>query len=502
MTAGVDYIPEMAAQPTTLPGGRAHAQHATRQTTPELAPPWRDYFLRLLRGSRRIEWPRRFLRQDLLETMRRLIPGEARILEVGVGSGALLAGLPNRVRHGIDALEDAVDSAARLDPAMHVSLGDALTYRSADKYDAVICDRLVHSVSDVQSLLTNVTRLLEDEGRIYLTCFNFLWSVPLMIGDRIGMAEPSPPQNWLSESDLVNLFALADLEPVRFEDRVLLPAPVPLLSNVLNRVGAHLPVTHYAAMYRVYVLRKRKATRPPPKVTVVIPARNEAGNIARAVNETPVMGRATEVIFVEGGSSDGTYEKIEEVMRDYRGPLELKLYRQQGKGKGDAVRVGFKHATGDLLMILDADLTVPPEDLPKFYDAMVSGITDYIQGTRLVYPMEDEAMRFLNKIGNAFFAKTFSFLLDQLIKDTLCGTKVLWRADYDRIAANREVFGDFDPFGDFDLIFGASRLNLKIMELPVRYRNRTYGETNIQRFRDGLLLLRMSLLAARKIKFI
>src|SRR5262249_29886806 len=258
----------------------------------------------------------------------------------------------------------------------------------------------------------------------------------------------------------------------------------------------------HLANYRLYTLRRRDMRRSPAKVSVVVPARNEAGNIEAAIRRTPVMGKGTELIFVEGGSSDGTRERILELLASYRGSLDLKFYPQSGKGKGDAVRTGFAHATGDLLMILDADLTVVPEDLPKFYEAMISGLTDYVHGTRLVYPMEQEAMRFLNKLANAFFAKTFSFLLDQPIKDTLCGPKVLWADDYERIVHNRSYFGDFDPFGDFDLIFGARKINLKISEIPVRYRSRTYGETNISRFRHGLLLLRMCFFAGSKIKFV
>jgi glycosyltransferase involved in cell wall biosynthesis len=240
---------------------------------------------------------------------------------------------------------------------------------------------------------------------------------------------------------------------------------------------------------------------PRASVTVVVPARNEAGNIAEAVKRTPVMGSSTELLFVEGHSSDNTWDEIQRAIRTYSGPLRLGALRQTGKGKGDAVRLGFEKATGDMLMILDADLTVVPEDLPKFFEVMVSGQADYVHGTRLVYPMEDDAMRFLNRLGNSFFARTFSFLLDQAVTDTLCGTKVLWKTDYKRLAENRGYFGDFDPFGDFDLIFGARKLNLKILEVPVRYRNRVYGETNISRFRDGMMLLRMSAVAARKIKF-
>jgi glycosyltransferase involved in cell wall biosynthesis len=235
---------------------------------------------------------------------------------------------------------------------------------------------------------------------------------------------------------------------------------------------------------------------------VIVPTRNEAGNVAAAIARTPVLGSSTELIFVEGGSTDGTWETIGEAIKSYRGPLKLSAYQQAGKGKGDAVRLGFSKATGDVLMILDADLTVPPEELPVFYDVIASGLGDYVQGTRLVYPMDPGAMRFFNKLGNMAFSQLFTYLLQQPIKDTLCGTKVLWRRDYERIAAGRHVFGDFDPFGDFDLIFGAARLNLKIVEVPVRYRERVYGETNISRWKHGLLLLRMSGIAARKLRYV
>jgi glycosyltransferase involved in cell wall biosynthesis len=237
-------------------------------------------------------------------------------------------------------------------------------------------------------------------------------------------------------------------------------------------------------------------------VSIVVPSRNEAGNVEAAIARTPLLGTRTELIFVEGGSTDGTWKKIGEAIKSYRGPLELKAFQQHGTGKGDAVRLGFSKATGDILMILDADLTVPPEELPVFYDVIARGLGDYVQGTRLVYPMDPGAMRFFNKLGNVAFSQLFTHLLGQPIKDTLCGTKVLWRRDYERICAGRAFFGDFDPFGDFDLIFGAARLNLKIVEVPVRYRERVYGETNISRWKHGLLLLKMSGVAARKLRYV
>jgi glycosyltransferase involved in cell wall biosynthesis len=238
-----------------------------------------------------------------------------------------------------------------------------------------------------------------------------------------------------------------------------------------------------------------------PLVSVVVPARNEAGNVPAVFERLPEMGAGTELIFVEGHSSDGTYEAIEREMGKRRRP-RTKLFRQTGRGKGDAVRLGFARANGGVLMILDADLTVPPEDLPRFYEAWRSRQGEFINGVRLVYPMQERAMRFFNLAGNKFFSLAFTWLLGQSVKDTLCGTKVLSRADYERIAANRAYFGEIDPFGDFDLIFGAARLNLKIVDLPVRYRERTYGETNIRRWSHGALLLKMVLLAMRRIKFV
>ena len=239
----------------------------------------------------------------------------------------------------------------------------------------------------------------------------------------------------------------------------------------------------------------------PLTVSVVIPARNEAGNIADAVRRTPQMGGGTELIFVEGHSRDDTWEQIQRVVRE-NPALKIKHLQQTGRGKGDAVRLGFAVATGDVLMILDADLTMPPEELPKFYDVIASGRAEFANGVRLVYPMDEEAMQFLNLCANKTFGLIFTWLLGQQVKDTLCGTKVLTREHYERIAANRAYFGDFDPFGDFDLLFGAAKLNLKIADVPIRYRQRTYGTTNIQRWSHGWLLLRMVLFAARKLKFV
>ena len=207
------------------------------------------------------------------------------------------------------------------------------------------------------------------------------------------------------------------------------------------------------------------------------------------------------MIVVEGNSTDNTWDVVQKIGEKFP-EKDIKILQQSGKGKGNAVREGFDLATGDILMILDADFTMPPEELPKYYDVLANGQGDFANGVRLVYPMDDKAMRFLNLCANKMFGIIFSWLLGQTIRDTLCGTKVLFRKDYLNIVENRDYFGNFDPFGDFDLLFGADKLNLKIIDIPIRYRDRTYGNTNISRFRHGILLFRMVFFAAHKLKFI
>ena len=264
-----------------------------------------------------------------------------------------------------------------------------------------------------------------------------------------------------------------------------------------------MPIFWKLSINEILIARPMEMREPVDEATcsVVIPCRNEKENIEQAVLRTPEMGKHTEIIFVEGHSKDGTFEECKRVKRKYP-KKDINVLNQDGKGKGDAVRKGFSHSKGDVLMILDADLTVPPEDLQKFFNVIVSGRGEFINGTRLVYQMEDNAMRLLNLVGNKFFSKAFTYILEQRIRDTLCGTKVLWREDYLKILAGREYFGNFDPFGDFDLLLGAAKLNIKIIEIPIQYRDRSYGKTQISRFRHALLLLRMTFIALWKLKFI
>jgi glycosyltransferase involved in cell wall biosynthesis len=288
---------------------------------------------------------------------------------------------------------------------------------------------------------------------------------------------------------------------------MFIPYRIPLISSFFNKFLYRLPLLNALSLNQFVFARPFPANQTKEEmdrkysVSVVIPARNECGNIEEAIKRVPEMGSFTEIIFVEGNSTDNTWETIQEMYEKYKDKRPLQIMQQEGKGKGDAVRKGYSAAKGDILMILDADLTVAPEDLPKFYNAITSGKGEFINGVRLVYPMEKNAMRPLNTLGNYFFSSMFSWMLEMPVKDSLCGTKVMFRTDYVKLAENRRFFGDFDPFGDFDLLFGAFKLNLKIIDLPIRYRERKYGDTNISRFRHGVILLRMVMFAAGKIKF-
>jgi len=437
--------------------------------------------------------------QRLAEIYRFHVNPNLRVLEIGCGDGDLLAYLHPAHGLGIDFSAEMIRRAKEKHPNLEFIQADAHDLSALNEiFDVIILSDVVNDLWDVQRVLEQLKSLCHARTRIILNFYSRLWQFPLAISQKLNLATPNLFQNWLTREDMNALLQLAGFETICTSQEVLLPLP---LGGLANRFLVRLWPFHELALSNLVVARPAPERTKPPKVSVIIAARNEAGNIKAIFERTPQMGSVTELIFVEGHSKDDTYAAIEREIAAHPATPSL-LLRQPGIGKADAVRTGFDKATGDVLMILDADMTVPPEDLPRFYEALVSGKGEFINGVRLVYPMEQEAMRTLNFFGNKFFSLAFSWLLGQPIKDTLCGTKVLWKKDYEQIAANRAYFGDFDPFGDFDLLFGAAKLNLKIIDLPIRYRERTYGTTNISRWKHGLLLLRMVAFAARRIKFV
>jgi SAM-dependent methyltransferase len=431
---------------------------------------------------------------------------EYSVLEIGAGTGELLNEVKGKRKVGIDFSEKMIERAREQFPSLELHVMAAEEISLNEKFDLIIVSNLIGYVDDVQLVFEQLEKVCHERTKIIVTYYNFLWEPVIKFAEWTGLKKKAPNLNWLSQNDIKNLLSLAGFDVYRRMNTLMFPFYIPLLSTLLNRYLVRLP------LFRLLGLNMFSFATPKPvahesvakkySVSIVIPARNEAGNIENAILRLPQFGKHQEIIFVEGNSTDNTWETIQQVKEKYSTTHDIKIAKQDKKGKNDAVKKGFGMATGDILMILDADLTVPPEDLPKFYNAIASHQGDFINGSRLVYPMEKQAMRFLNLLGNQFFSMMFTFLLSQPLKDTLCGTKVIFRNDYVNLEGNRKFFGDFDPFGDYDLLFGAYKLNLRIVEIPIRYRERTYGSTNISRFRHGAILLKMCIFAARKIKFI
>jgi SAM-dependent methyltransferase len=443
---------------------------------------------------------------DLSRLHQLLVAPGLRVLQIGCGSGDLLAALRPAVGVGLDVNADELAAARLRHPQLKLLDLDpadlrAETIGEQDPFDVIVLTNTLNTLGDVQGVLEGLERVSHPGTRLVVSLHNWLWQPLLKLAESLGQRRPQPPESWLTPRDVTNLLDLAGWEVLKRGQRCLLPRRIPLLTPLANRWLSQLPGLQQLGLTHWLVARPSRQPQRQPSVSVVIPARNEAGNIAAAIERLPPLGPFTEVLFVEGHSSDNTWETIEQVCADYRGPLRLRTFRQSGKGKADAVWLAFDQAEGEVLMILDADLTVKPEDLPRFWNALAEGRGDFVNGCRLVYPRSKAAMPPLNTAANRFFAALFSWLLRQRLKDTLCGTKVLWREDYRRIQAGRHYFGDFDPFGDFDLLFGAAKLNLKIVEVPVRYQERSYGSSNIAHVKEGLILARMCLHAAKKLRF-
>ena len=429
-----------------------------------------------------------------------VVPPGARVLEIGSGSGDLLAGLEPSSGVGVDVSRRMVERAREAHPDLRFEHASGEELDLGETFDYVVLSDLMPYVHDLLALFHRVAEHSHPGTRVVISSYSRAWRPIVRLAELLRLKPRKPLRNWVSPHDVANLLELAGLEPVTTEERILFPKQIPLLTTFLNGfVGSIWPFNHLCLTYWI-------VARPHPRRLdlrrgldrLPLPQRAGPRRPARS-SACPDFGVPTELIFVEGNSTDDTRGEILRQI-DAHPERDIRFVPQPGKGKGDAVRAGFEVAKHDVLMILDGDLSVSPEDLPKFHRGLVEGRAELVNGSRLVYDMEPGSMRFLNMLGNKAFARLLKWIMGQLVKDTLCGTKALLRRDYERIAAGRAYFGDFDPFGDFDLLFGAARLNLRIVDLPVRYHPRTYGETNISRWRHGTLLLRMTTFAFWKFK--
>lgn len=456
-------------------------------------------------GNARIRKRSRFFHQEVNRLVASQVVSDRRVLDVGCGDGGALRSVRPSFGIGLDLDPNVVADAREVSPKYVFEVGAVedfeLSFEKA--FDYILAIGLMEQVYDVYTVLSKFQSISGQDTRIVVVTYSRLWQPLLRLAERLRLKTMVPEQNWIPQQELVNLAEQVDLELVTKRSGVLIPFRIPLISRWVNRWLAPLPIIRLFNIAELVVFRNRERTPRFNSVSILVPARNEAGNIAEILDRIPMMALRQEVVLVEGNSTDDTWEVIVAECESRKGAEQTytKL-KQPGIGKGDAVRAGFDAASGEIFIILDADLSVPPEELPRFIRSLNSGTAEFVNGSRLVYSMEDEAMRFLNLLGNRFFGALFTFLLGQQVRDTLCGTKALSRENYQKIVANRAYFGEFDPFGDFDLLFGSAALNLRIRDEPVHYKARTYGSTNISRFRHGILLIRMSWFAARKLRFI
>jgi hypothetical protein len=443
----------------------------------------------------------RFLHGEVNRLVAAQVAPDSRVIDVGAGDGSLLLTLNTSAAVGIEP------DAEGIPEEISIVSGPVEAIHKAPLIDSdyIILSLVLDEVYDVQAVLDRVGKWSTPQTRSIVVTYSRLWRPLLAVAEWLGLKRKTIPENYVSRATVLNLLELEGFETTKRLSGVIMPLYIPLVSRFLNRWIAPLPILRHLALIEVVVARKLQGSAfDAQSVSVIVPARNEAGNIPQIVARIPQLAPLVEVIFIEGGSSDETWPAITKVVDEYRGHESFSVtgLQQSGVGKGDAVRLGFETAQGDVALILDADLSVPPEELPRFVQALERGTCEFANGSRLVYPMDDRAMRFLNLLGNRFFAGLFSYLLSQPIGDTLCGTKALRRTALRRIMANRDYFGELDPFGDFDLILGSAYLGLRIRDIPVHYKERVYGMTNISRFSSGWLLLRMAGRAAKKIKFV
>jgi SAM-dependent methyltransferase len=449
----------------------------------------------------------KYFHQEDINYQRFLIPPGLRVLELGCGTGSLLAALQPSMGVGVDFSPAMITIARERHTDLEFQVGDIenaeLIRNLKDRcFDVLVISDTLGALEDLQGTFELLHQLCSRDTRVIVASHSSLWEPILVCAERLGLKMPVLSRNWLSMDDIVAILRLAGFEEIKREWRQLLPKRLLGLGPLINRFIAPLPLIRCLCIRNYMVFRSLR--QPPmraPSATIVIPCRNERGNVMATVERMPHFAPKQELIFVDGHSQDGTLDEIHRAIVAHP-EMDIKVFVQDGEGKGDAVRKGFEMARGDVLMILDADLTVAPEELTKFYSAITSGAAEFVNGTRMIYPKEGKSMRTLNLIGNRIFARMFTYLLNQHFTDTLCGTKGLTRENYKRLAAGRNYFGSFDPYGDFDLILGAVKLNLKVIEVPIRYRARMFGETKISRFSHGWLLMRMLLFAFRRLKMV
>lgn len=445
-------------------------------------------------AGRRDEWIRsnHYFYDRMKRLLRFIVEPNKRVLEIRSETGQYLDSVKPAHGVGVEIGETMVACARQQFPGLQFVQSDPEDLHLNETFDYVLFNHIFDTV-DILRAFGRIRQHCTAHTQIVIINYNQLWQPILQLATKVGLRSRFVEPNWVSENDIRNFLKLAGFRPVRKHCLMLFPKKVPILSVLMNDCLARLPGLRRLCLMQVIVARPISEPKREDDVTVsvVVPCRNEVGNVQPAVERIPNMGRHTEILFCDDKSTDGTADEVKRMQALYP-HQDIRLVNGPGICKAENVWAGFRAAKGEVLMILDADLTVLPEELPVFLRALISSRGDFVNGSRLVYPMQRGAMKFANMLGNKFFSLVFSYLLDQRIKDTLCGTKVLWRRDWDRMQASLGSWGIEDHWGDYELLFGASKLHLDVVEVPVHYQERIHGVTKMTRvLSNGLRMLRI-----------
>ncbi len=412
------------------------------------------------------------------------IPKRKRILEIGCATGSLLASLEPEYGLGIDISEKMIEIARGKYPWLNFAVSDIGTLNIDGKFDYVILSNLLEYIPDCLDFFQKIKRFCSHNARVVITNVNPLWEPIMYLSTKLKLRTPDIQRNYITKRDVINMLTLCDYDIIEDGFRMLIPKRVFLVSGFLNKLFSRIPgVSNFCCMqYIIAWERPRILQAPEPSCSVIVPCFNELANIRECIARIPRMGKFTEIIVVDDGSSDGTGDIVSEIARKNN---EVSLVRHPvNRGKALAIKTGFENAKGDIVIILDADMAVPPEELPKFFYAIANGNAEFVNGTRMIYPMEKGAMRFFNFLGNKMFGMILSILVGQRNTDTLCGTKAMLRKYYEYINIDSR-------WGDFDLLFGAAKLKLKTVEMPVHYKRRIAGRSKMKAVKDGFLFLKV-----------
>ena len=425
-----------------------------------------------------------------------IIRPESSVLEIGCSTGNLLEVIDAQRVVGIEISPRMAELARHKCDTDKVEIIETSleNFETNEKFDYIILNHLLEYAYDVQGSLEKIRDFCHDDSRVIVICHNPLWEHILRGTAFLGLRMPDLNRNFKTVMDLRNFFELAGFDPYETGYRLALPKRIPLFTTFFNKVLAKIPGLAVGS-FSEYVIAKPKSvhssSKPRYSCSVIIPCFNEEGNVTLAVERTPDMGTFTEILVVDDGSSDGTKAEAEKIAA--KDPRVRVISYTPNSGKGYAVKVGFDAAKGDVLMILDADMTVRPEDMPRFFDPIDQGLADFVNGTRMIYPMENKAMGALNFIGNKGFGIILSLIMGRRATDTLCGTKAFRKKHYDTFDMTDK------SWGDFDLLLGATKQRLKVVEMPIRYMARVEGDSKMKAFQHGWRLLMVCVQAFRAV---